>query len=275
MNTDYVGDFSKLEHDGWDRVAHKYNDVWSHLTRQFIEPLLNAADVKAGMKVLDIACGPGYVSKSISLREAESIGVDFSENMITLAKQLYPDLKFELGDAQQLAFPDEAFDRVVMNFGILHLSEPDKAIAEAFRVLKHGGKYGFTSWGGINESATVKVFESVVEKYADQNVPMPEAPVSDMFSDPILCKDYLKKAGFDVSNFQFQPLLVKWLVPDAHFYFDAQLNAGVRRAAFLKQQSSDALEKIERDLTKELEQFRTEKGLALPFCGFIIIADKK
>jgi len=275
MNEASMDDFSKLEHDGWDRVAHKYNDVWSHLTRQFIEPLLDAADVKARMKVLDVACGPGYVSKSISLRDAESIGLDFSENMIKFAKQFYPDLKFEEGDAQQLAFPDEAFDRVVMNFGILHLPEPDKAISEAFRVLKHGGKYGFTSWGGINESATVKVFESVVEKYADQNVPMPEAPAYDMFADAILCKDYLKKAGFDVSNFQFQPLLVKWLVPNAHFYFDAQLNAGVRRAAFLNQQSSDVLEKIEHRLTKELEQFSTANGLALPFCGFIIIADKK
>jgi len=32
-----IDGFSKLEHDGWDRVAHKYNDTWSQITRQFIE----------------------------------------------------------------------------------------------------------------------------------------------------------------------------------------------------------------------------------------------
>jgi len=270
-----IDGFSKLEHDGWDRVAHKYNDTWSQITRQFIESLLDATDVNAGMKVLDVACGPGYVSNSISLRGAESTGIDFSLNMVKWAKEFHPNLKFEEGDAQQLSFPDESFDRVVMNFGILHLPYPQKAIAEAYRVLKPGGKYGFTSWGGINESPTVKVFEGVVERHANLKVPMPEAPAYDMFADSALCKNYLEMVGFDVTNFQFLPLMIKWLVPDAHFYFDAQLNAGVRRAAFLNQQSAEVLEKIERDLSKELEQFRVANGLALPFCGFIIVADKK
>jgi SAM-dependent methyltransferase len=231
--------------------------------------------MKPGMKVLDVACGPGYVSNSISLRGGESIGIDFSANMISWAKQFFPNLIFLEGDAQQLSFPDESFDRVVMNFGILHLSNPQKAISEAYRVLRRGGKYGFTAWGGINDSPAANAFEAVIDKHADQTVPMPDAPAYDMFADQSLCCDFLRMAEFDVSHFRFDPLLIRWLVPDAHFYFDAQLNAGVRRAAFLKQQSAEVLEKIRRDLVTELDQFRTANGLALPFCGFIIVADKK
>ena len=55
-------DFARFEHESWQRVADKYDSVWSPLTRQFIPSLLEDASVSAGMLVLDVACGPGYVS---------------------------------------------------------------------------------------------------------------------------------------------------------------------------------------------------------------------
>ena len=53
--------FAKFEHEGWQRVAGKYDSVWASSTRQFILPLLDAAEVSGGMSVLDVGCGPGYV----------------------------------------------------------------------------------------------------------------------------------------------------------------------------------------------------------------------
>jgi SAM-dependent methyltransferase len=55
-------------------------------------------------------------------------------------------LTFVEGDAQQLEFADGSVDAVTMNFGILHLSEPDVALAEARRVLAPGGRFAFTAW---------------------------------------------------------------------------------------------------------------------------------
>ena len=54
-------EFICFEHEGWDRVADKYDSVWLPLTRQLIPYLVSAAEVTAGMSVLDVA-GPGYVS---------------------------------------------------------------------------------------------------------------------------------------------------------------------------------------------------------------------
>jgi hypothetical protein len=51
--------FAKFEHEGWQRVAGKYDSVWASSTRQFIPPLLNSADVFGEMSVLDVGCGPG------------------------------------------------------------------------------------------------------------------------------------------------------------------------------------------------------------------------
>ena len=54
--------FTEFEHAGWERVAAKYDSTWSTSTRQFIEPLLDAAQVSTGVSLLDAGCGPGYVS---------------------------------------------------------------------------------------------------------------------------------------------------------------------------------------------------------------------
>src|SRR4051812_32088126 len=57
-----VDAFTKFEHEGWNRVADKYDATWASSTRQFIDPLLDAAGVATGMSILDVGCGPGYVS---------------------------------------------------------------------------------------------------------------------------------------------------------------------------------------------------------------------
>src|SRR5712671_3862320 len=94
--------FTEFEHEGWERVAGKYDSTWSTSTRQFIGPLLDAAEVAEGMSVLDVGCGPGYVSAAASERGATAIGVDFSREMVGIAKRMFPQIEFCEGDAQNL-----------------------------------------------------------------------------------------------------------------------------------------------------------------------------
>ena len=108
--------FTEFEHEGWQRVADKYDSVWSTSTRQFIPPLLDAAEVAENLSVLDVGCGPGYVSAAAAERGATSIGLDFSAEMIAIAKRMFPHIEFREGDAQNLGFPDQSFDRVLANF---------------------------------------------------------------------------------------------------------------------------------------------------------------
>jgi ubiquinone/menaquinone biosynthesis C-methylase UbiE len=118
--------FMQFEHEGWQRVADKYDSVWSPLTRQFIPYLLTHAQVAAGMSVLDLACGPGYVSAAAKHLGAVPTGMDFSQKMIGLAKRMLPEIRFMQGDAQNLPFDDSSFDRVLINFGLLHVSNPEQ-----------------------------------------------------------------------------------------------------------------------------------------------------
>ena len=274
MSTIQNDDFSKLEYTGWQRVAGKYMDNWAMLTRQFILPLLDAANVGKGMKVLDVACGPGLVSEKIYQRKALPVGIDFSPEMITLARQLYPHIKFEEGDAQQLPYKNAFFDSVVMNSGMLHLPLPLQAMKEAYRVLKKNGRFAFTVWAGAAKSPASKVVNDAKEKYADMNVPMPAAPPYAYFEDKENCKRFLNDAGFDPQTMQYKTKLVKWKVPTAGFYFDAELNAGVRNAAFLRQQSEKTLQKIKISIEQGMQQFKTNEGYNLPFRGYIVAAEK-
>ena len=152
-------EFTRFEHDGWQRVADKYDSVWSGVTRQFIPYLIDAAGVLAGMSVLDVACGPGYVSAAVKKLGANPTGVDFSKKMVGIATKMFPGIRFREGDAQELPVLDASCDRVLMNFGVLHLSQPERACAEAFRVLRSGGKFGFTIWAEPNENPGGKAEE--------------------------------------------------------------------------------------------------------------------
>ncbi|PYI84262.1 MAG: hypothetical protein DMF09_08790, partial [Verrucomicrobia bacterium] len=160
-------EFTQFEHAGWERVADKYDSVWSSLTRQFIPYLIEAARVSPGMSVLDVACGPGYVSNAAGQLGANPVGIDFSEKMIAIAKEMFPDTPFRQGDAQELPFEDRSFDRVLINFGLLHLSRPEKAYAEACRVLKSGGRLGFTVWAGPEQNPGAKIVNDAIEAHAN------------------------------------------------------------------------------------------------------------
>ncbi len=268
-------DFSKLEYAGWQRVADKYLDHWAKLTGQFIEPLLDAANVRQGMRVLDVACGPGIVSERIYNRGASPVGIDFSPEMIKLAKQLYPHLEFSEGDAQDLPYEDASFDCVVMNFGMLHLPKPLQAMEQARRVIRGEGRFAFTVWPNAAKSPAPKVMNDAKEKFADMSVPMPAAPPYDYFGDQETCKNFLSKAGFDSQTVKYETELAIWKVPTAGFLFEVELNAGVRSAAFLHKQSPETLKKIKLAVEGGMQAFKTNEGYDLPFLGCIISAEKK
>src|SRR5256886_17289227 len=86
--------FAKFEHEGWQRVAGKYDSVWASSTRQFIPPLLDSAEVTGSMVVLDVGCGPGYVAGAAGERGATSRGLDFSKEMVAIAQKKFPHSEF-------------------------------------------------------------------------------------------------------------------------------------------------------------------------------------
>ena len=267
-------EFSRFEHEGWQRVAQKYDSVWASSTRQFIPPLLNAAQVHSGMTLLDVGCGPGYVAAAAEAGGARPTGLDFSSEMIAIARKLFPTLDFRIGDAQLLPFADETYERVLTNFALLHVSDPERACVEACRVLKIGGKLAFTVWAPPPENLYAKIIDDALEAYADFNVPVPQGPNHYLYSGKEAFREALIRAGFDGASMLFKLHTIEWAVPSADFVFQAERCAGVRTAGLLAQQTPEALDKIRRAIEAGVQPFAAGDKFVLPKSAYIVAVTK-
>ena len=267
-------DFARFEHEGWQRVADQYDSVWSLLTRQFIPYLIDAAQIAPAMSLLDVACGPGYVSAAARQLGAIPTGIDFSNKMVAIAKRLFPEIDFIEGNAQKLPFADASFERVLMNFGLLHLSRPEQACSEAFRVLRRGGKFGFTIWAEPHENPGGKIVNDAVEAHADLNVDVPEGPSKFLYAEKEECRKALQQNGFDGGSMSFQTHLVEWNVPTARYLFEAERDAGVRTAGLLARQTSDRLDTIMRAIENGVRRYAKGDRFIIPMAAHIIMISK-
>jgi SAM-dependent methyltransferase len=269
-----VDSFTEFEHEGWERVANKYDSVWSSSTRQFIPPLLDAADVSEKMSILDVGCGPGYVSAAAAERGAIPIGLDFSSEMIAIAKKMFSRIEFRQGDAQNLPFANASFNRVVSNFALLHLADPERACAEAARVLKPGGEFGFTTWAQTSENPFVKLVDDAIQAHANLDVDLPPGPPFYLFENENGFRNALERAGFDGASVTFKVHKIEWHVPTAQFIFDAERNAGVRTAGLLARQTPEVLRKIQSAIEKSVQPYAKADGFAIPKAAYIVAASK-
>ncbi len=270
--TSRTGAFRAFEHAGWQGAARQYDDAFGSLTRQAIDPLLDAAEVRSGARVLDVASGPGYVAAAAAARGARVTGVDFSLAMVRLARAQNPGVKFRKGNAESLPFPDGSFDAVVMNFGMLHLARPEHAVGEALRVLRPGGRYAFTVWAKPEEALGFGIILEAVRKHGNPEVALPPGPPFFRFSDARESETVLKVAGFQKVSVQRVPQV--WRFSDPGLLFDAFLGGTVRTQALLHAQSAQALEAIRAAAAKAAEAFQTQGTVELPMPAVLAAAAK-
>jgi SAM-dependent methyltransferase len=258
--TDSAG-FHDFEHRGWESVAGEYNRRFAALTSQSIPALLHAVRAGPGVRLLDVACGPGYAAAAARQAGCEVLGIDFASRMVELARAAQPEIEFREGDAENLPFPDASFGAVVMNFGMLHLGQPDRAIREAARVLRQGGRYAFTVWDVPERATGFHIVLDAIQTYGRSDVPLPEGPPFFRFSDPQECRRTL--SGFGFTNVKVQTVPQVWRLDSGVELFEAFLMAAVRTAALLHGQTPEALDLIRAEIVNRAEAYRREGRIEL------------
>jgi len=264
--------FRSFERAGWQRVFEDYHEAFAGLTVQAVNPLLDVLRAAPGRLLLDVATGPGYVASAARKRGVRVTAVDFARAMLTRARDQCPVVAFCEADAEDLPFATASFDAVAMNFGLLHLGEPERAIAEAFRVLARGGRFGFTVWCEPREAVGFGLVLDAVQRYGELNVPLPPAPPFFHFSDREICIEALLEAGFVLPEIQRIPQIWRLTSPGA--LFDAMRGATVRTAGMLRAQEPQALEAIANAVSEATAAYRVASGIELPMPAVLASAMK-
>lgn len=259
--------FREFEHSGWEAIPEPYHQAFGNLTTQAIEPLLNAVGTKKGIRIIDIASGPGYVAAAAAKRGATVLGIDFSTAMVAHAQRLHPGVEFREGDAEQLPLGNSLFDAAVMNFGILHLGRPESALGEAYRILRTGGRFAFSVWASPEETIAFGIVLRAVDLHGEPRVALPEGPPFFRFSDPEECTRGLLMAGFD------EPTVTKirqlWRLPAGDSLFNAMKDGTVRTAGLLRAQKPTVLNKIRDAIREALEEYRKGDVVELPMPAWV------
>jgi len=264
--------FKNFERAGWESVVAEYASGFGDLTMQSIEALLDIVGAAPGVRLLDVASGPGYVAAAAAARGALAVGVDFSAAMVAAAAKKYPDVEFRLGDAENLPFDEASFDAVTMNFGLLHLAHPDRALAEACRVLRPGGRFAFTVWAKPEEAAGFGITLGAIQTHGNLSVPLPEGPPFFRFSDWAESARALKAAGFVAPEFKKIPQT--WRLASVDALFDVMRTATVRTAGLIGHQTPEALRSIRVMMRNACGLYQKNGIIELPMPAILAAAIK-
>ena len=155
----------------FDGVAKRYdlvNDLlslgqtkaWRKATTAIIAP-------KAGMVILDLAAGPGSSSEPLYKAGATVFATDFSEGMLAQGRRARPYLNFSKADALNLPFEANRFDVVTISYGLRNTVTYEKALIEALRVTKPGGRIVIAEFS----QPTNRIFRTIYTKYLMRLLP--------------------------------------------------------------------------------------------------------
>ncbi|MFE9690335.1 class I SAM-dependent methyltransferase [Micromonospora sp. NPDC005806] len=139
-------DFDAHERSAWAGRAEAYERSFGRLCAYPAEALLDAAEVRAGRRVIDVGTGPGTVAAAALARGAAVVAVDAEASMLDAAWRNVPGADVREAVLPRLPFPAGGFDAAVANFVLNHVGDPAAGVAELRRVVHPGGRVAVTVW---------------------------------------------------------------------------------------------------------------------------------
>lgn len=262
QTVDPAADFKAFERDGWSRQAESYGRLSGRMTRHAIPALLDAAGVEVEARVLDLGCGPGYVSAAAAARDAVVTGADIAEGMLALARRRYPEISFVRADAEALPFPAGSFDAVVGNFVLNHLPRPEIAAAEIARVLAPGCRAALTVWERAERMRLFQIFGEATERAGAASGAVPAGEDAFRFAEAAEFRKLFEAAGFDEAR--VEELTFELEVGSAEELWDGYLGGSVRSSALIQSQPPEIRARIRAEALELAEAYRRHEGLSIP-----------
>lgn len=182
----------------FDAGAAAYDRLTGRWSGLYAAAVLDAAEVKASHRVLDLATGTGDAALLATARLGlfgTAVGVDLSLPMLLLARRKHSEgpVKFVAADAQALPFRDETFDAVICQFGLMFFPDRIGALRGARRLLRPGGRVALSVWGPWHRAPFIGLVAEALSKESPAHRDELLRPFA--LADPHDIEDLLTKAG--------------------------------------------------------------------------------
>jgi ubiquinone/menaquinone biosynthesis C-methylase UbiE len=241
--------------------------LFARLARQ----LVDAAEVTAGDRVLDVACGTGIVARIAAERTGPTgrvVGLDLNEAMVTVARRICPALDWRQGDAASLPFPDGSFDVSLCQSGLMFMRDPTAAVGEMARVVRPGGRVAAQVWSSLDRQTAFQPLAAAVARHAGRDgVDL----ISTYFrlGDRDRFTGHFSEAGLSVTDVRTLPATVR--APSIDDYITTE----VESTPLIDRISKDAYRRIREEARDGLARYCDDTGaLALPLEAYLVAAHR-
>jgi len=242
--------FAQREKQGW--AEHQIVDAYVQLFGPVTDVSAKVMVEREGgpnRQILDLCCGQGSLTSMLCESGSTVSGLDFSSTMLELASRSAPGATLHQGDAAELPFSDQSFDAVLCNFGMMHLPDQPKALAEIRRVLKPPGRFVMATWASPDISPAFGIVFGSIKSNADFSEAPPQ-PDLFAFSSPSVAEEMFRVAGLTLAKHEY--VTGVWELDRPEKLFEIFLNATVGAAMLIKSQTQETIDKIKADMTQNV-----------------------
>jgi ubiquinone/menaquinone biosynthesis C-methylase UbiE len=239
----------------------------------FAEAMIEQVGLRAGDRLLDVACGTGIVARRAQVRVGALgvvVGVDINPQMLAVARSVAPDVDWREGPADALPLADgEAFDAVTCHQGFQFFPARVAAAREMRRALAPGGRLAVATWRSVDTIPFVAALHQIAERHL--------GPVADRrhsVTDPAQLHDALAQGGFGDVRIDTVTRTVRFTDGSVFVRLNAMALVGMSAGAkaLSDDARADAAARITEDSGDVLRAYTTPDGLAFDISTYVATA---
>ena len=241
--------------------------------------LVERANPQLGEHVLDIACGTGIVARNVAPHVGSRgivIGLDVNPDMIDMARiaaeQAQIAIEWYTGPAEQLPFPDESFDLILCQFGLMFFTDRHGALKEMHRVLRKDGRVVVSVWQGLDRHPFYQTLHDVsLRHFGKSSV---EAVFSLGNSDKL--HKLLTESGFQ--HIEIEPASITAQFPQPEEFLAWEIDVDPTETPALQNLDTEAqqviLAAVRQDMQRSLDEVMQDNQVVLQFHAHVVRARK-
>ncbi len=275
--------FKRTTEQQWQRAAeawHRWDPVLQAWLGPATELMLDLARIGPGRRVLDVAAGCGEPALTAARRVGPAgyvLATDIAANMLVYADEEarahgLSQVETRVMDGENLDLPDASFDAYLSRVGLIYFPDRQRALAEARRVLKPGGRIAVAVYSTPEQNRFFSIPVAIIRRQAELPPPAPNQPGPFSLGGPGVLEQTLRDAGFDEVEVQIVPSPLR--LPSAAEYVRFARESFGALHQMLAGLPPERQQAVWEEIEAELRQFEGEEGFVGP-CELLVGAGTK